>query len=157
MSTYWQPVVQCKNPDCFFGKPTLLPFPGLPTMSEAQPDWPADDWKPYLICMHCGTGHIYSRPDVEWTGANNKNGLREHHQIQLVELPCADKTCNHPVKVHLSFDDTLHEKDRDRMLETGAKGAVCEKGHPPAKPLRISRSLFVSAIRRPRTAVTQPT
>jgi|HubBroStandDraft_6_1064221.scaffolds.fasta_scaffold482940_2 hypothetical protein len=154
-SEYWQPIVQCKNPECFSGKPTFLPFPNLPTMNEAQPDWPADDWQPFLICMHCGIGHIYSRDDVEWSAANNKNGLRENQLIQYAELKCAQKTCGHPVKVYLKFDDTMNDKDRDRMLETGTVGATCEQGHPPAKPFRIIKSLFVSAIRRYRPTVLQ--
>jgi hypothetical protein len=54
----------------------------------------------------------------------------------------------------LSFDDTMNERDRNRILETGSKGASCEAGHPPAKPLRVNRSLFVSAIRRHRPSVT---
>ena len=155
LAGYWQPVVQCKNPECFSGKPTFLPFPNLPTMGEAQPEWPADDWKPFLICMHCGLGHTYSKEDVEWSGANNKHGLREHHSIQFVELPCAEKNCGLPVKVYLRFDNTMNEKDRDRLLETGTKGASCEAGHSPAKPLRVTRSLFVNAIRRYRPSVLQ--
>lgn len=157
LTEYWQPLVQCKNPECFSGKPTFLPFPSLPAMSEAQPEWPSDDWMPFLICRHCGVGYYYSRSDVEWSGANNKHGLRENQSIQLVELPCAGKGCGLLVKVHLSFDDTMNEKDRNRILETGSKGASCEAGHPPAKPLRVNRSLFVSAIRRHRPSVTLPT
>jgi hypothetical protein len=154
---YWQPVAQCKNPECFSGKPTFLPFPNLPTMSEAQPEWPVDDWKPFLICMHCGRGYGYSKDDVEWSSANNKHGLREHHLIQFVELACAEQSCGHPVKVYLRFDDTISEKERDKLLETGTKGSSCEAGHPPAKPLRVTRSLSVSAIRRYRPSVAQAT
>lgn len=152
---YWQPVAQCKNPDCFSGKPIFLPFPNLPTISEAQPEWPADDWKPFLICMHCGLGYTYSKDDVEWSGANNKHGLREHHLLQFVELDCAGQGCDQAVKVYLRLDDTTSEKDRDKLLETGTKGALCEAGHPPAKPLRVIRSLFVSAIRRYRPSLVQ--
>lgn len=152
---YWQPVAQCKNPDCFSGKPIFLPFPNLPTISEAQPEWPADDWKPFLICMHCGLGYTYSKDDVEWSGANNKHGLREHHLLQFVELACAGQGCDQAVKVYLRLDDTTSEKDRDKLLETGTKGAACEAGHPPAKPLRVIRSLFVSAIRRYRPSLVQ--
>jgi hypothetical protein len=105
--------------------------------------------------MHCGRGYSYSKDDVEWSGANNKHGLREHHLLQFVELACAEQSCSLPVKVYLRLDDTMGEKDRDRLLETGSKGALCEAGHPPAKPLRVIRSLFVSAIRRYRPSVAQ--
>jgi hypothetical protein len=152
---YWQPVAQCKNPECFSGKPTFLPFPNLPTIEEAQPEWPVDDWKPFLICMHCGRGYNYSKDDVEWISANNKHGLREHHLIQFVELACAEKSCSLPIKVYLRLDDTISEKERIKLLETGSKGSACESGHPPAKPLHIFRSIFVSAIRRYRPSLVQ--
>lgn len=155
LTEYWQPLAQCKNPECFYGKPTLLPFPNLPTMTEAQPEWPADDWKPFLICMHCGQGYSYSKDDVEWSGANNKNGLREHHSLQYVELACADQSCAHSVKVYMRLDVTVSEKDRDKLLKTGTKGATCEAGHAPANPLRVTRSLAVGAIRRARPTVAQ--
>ena len=155
LSEYWQPVTQCKNPECFSGKPTFLPFPNLPTMNEAQPEWPVEDWKPFLICMHCGRGYSYSKDDVEWSGANNKHGLRENHLIQFVELACAERSCSHSVKVYLRIDDTISEKDRNKLLETGSKGSSCEAGHAPAKPLRVTRSLNVSAIRRFRPSAAQ--
>jgi len=134
---YWQPIVRCKTPDCTFGKPTFLPYPNLPKITEGLPEWPTDDWKPFLICKHCGHGYSYSKTDVEWGSNSNKNGLPENNSVLYIGLECAEKSCESPVEVYLGFDVAKTEKHRDKLLESGALSAVCVKGHSPAEPLAV--------------------
>jgi hypothetical protein len=143
---YWQPVVQCKNPECFFGKPTFLPYPNLPRKTEDPPNWPEDDWKAFLICRHCGHGDTYSKEDVEWGGGQNKNGLPNNSLVLYVELQCAEKCCPLPVRLYLGCDDSKRDKHRDSALLKGSVRAMCEAGHVPKRPLSVIRSIFVNRI-----------
>ena len=143
---YWQPIVHCKNPECFFGKPTFLPYPNLPQVAEAQPEWPADDWTSFLICRHGGHGYHYTKADVEWSSSQNKNGLPGTNLVLYVELRCAQKDCALPVKIHLGFDDSMKDRHRDGMLEKGIDGATCEAGHAPAQPRNVIQSKFVNKM-----------
>src|ERR1700674_2995496 len=143
---YWKPVVRCKSPSCLFGKPTFLPYPNLLEITQDQPKWPTDAWKPFLICKHCGHGYVYSKKDVEWASSQNKSGLPEHNSVLYIELRCAQKDCKLPVKLYLCFDDSKKEKHRDRMLEQGTDNAICEAGHAPAEPLRVIQSTSVNMI-----------
>ena len=143
---YWQPIVRCKNPDCTFGKPTFLPYPNLPKITEGQPAWPKDDWRPFLICKHCAHGYNYSKMDVEWGNSSNRNGLPEYNQVLYIELRCAQKDCKSPVKLYLGFDDSKKEKHRNKILERGNSNAVCAKGHSVAEPLCVLESKSVQLI-----------
>jgi hypothetical protein len=143
---YWQPVVHCKNPECFFGKPTFLPYPGLPQKTEDQPQWPAEAWQAFLICRHCGHGDRYSKQDVEWGAGQNKNGLPETNLVLYVELECAQKGCEHPVKLYLGCDDSKRDKQRDTVLQKESSKAACETGHGPRRPLHVLQSIFVNRI-----------
>jgi hypothetical protein len=143
---YWQPIVRCKTPDCTFGKPTFLPYPNLPKITEDQPEWPTDDWQPFLICKHCGRGYSYSKIDVQWGSNQNKHGLPENNSVLYIGLKCAGKNCEFPVEVYLGFDISKNEKRRNALLESGAVTAVCKNDHPPVEPLEIKWSNSVERI-----------
>jgi hypothetical protein len=134
---YWQPIVRCKTPDCFYGKSTFLPHPNLPEMTELQPEWPPDTWKPFLICKYCGRGYHYSKKDIEWTSSQYESGLPDNDLMLCAELRCANKDCELPVKVYLGSDICKKIRETNSRLKEGNNGAVCEAGHAPAEPLDV--------------------
>jgi hypothetical protein len=143
---YWQPIVRCKTANCLHGKPTFLPFPDLPEVTNTRPDWPPDDWRPFLICKHCGKGYSYSKTDVEWGNSSNKNGLPDNNSVLYIGLKCAEEDCDSPVTVYVGFDIAKDLKDRNRLLDSGSIDALCKKGHPPAEPLNVIWSEFSNWI-----------
>src|SRR4051794_32441477 len=99
---YWQPVVRCKNADC----PTpsaariRLPYSNAPMSTEAQPNWPAADWKLRLICRDCDHWYIYGKNDVEWMKVTmplvEQGGLTFwSNAIECGEPGCNSKTSWH--------------------------------------------------------------
>ena len=85
---YWQPIVRCKTPDCADGNPIYLPHPDLPETTEPQPNWPAENWHPLLVCKFCGRGYHYHAKDVEWISTHFYSGLPQNDLMLLVELHC---------------------------------------------------------------------
>lgn len=105
-----------------------------------------DDWKPFFVCRYCIHGYSYSKKDVDWQASKNKSGLPEHNLVLYIELECAQRDCEFPLKLYLGFDDSKRERHRDRMLDIGSIGAACEKGHTASEPLHVIRSTPVDMI-----------
>jgi hypothetical protein len=134
---YWQPVVRCKTPDCTDGNPIYLPHPDLPETTEPQPNWPAANWRPLLVCKYCGCGYHYCAKDVEWISTHYYTGLPDNDLMLLAELRCAQPDCEHLVKVYLGSDVRKKVREINGKLKTGISDATCEAGHAPANPLDV--------------------
>jgi hypothetical protein len=134
---YWQPVVRCKTQDCVDGNPIYLPHPDLPETTEPQPNWPAENWHPLLVCKYCGRGYRYYTKDVEWISAHYYTGLPDNDLMLLAELRCAQQDCEHLVKVYLGSDVRKKIREINGKLKTGIGEATCDAGHAPAYPLDV--------------------
>jgi hypothetical protein len=134
---YWQPVVRCKTPDCVDGNPIYLPHPDLPETTEPQPNWPAENWHPLLVCKYCGRGYHYYAKDVEWISTHYYTGLPDNDLMLLAELRCAQPNCEHLVKVYLGSDVRKKIREINGKLKTGIDDATCDAGHAPAYPLDV--------------------
>ena len=134
---YWQPVVRCKTLDCVDGNPIYLPHPDLPETTEPQPNWPAENWHPLLVCKYCGRGYRYYAKDVEWVSTHHYTGLPDNDLMLLAELRCAQPDCEHLVKAYLGSDVRKKIREINGKLKTGIDDATCDAGHGPAYPLDV--------------------
>src|SRR5580658_3140348 len=93
---YWQPVVRCKTSDCVDGNPIYLPHPDLPETTEPQPNWPAENWHPLLVCKYCGRGYRYYAKDVELVSTHHYTGLPDN------DLNASTRTALCPTRLRTS-------------------------------------------------------
>ena len=103
---YWQPVVRCKTPECTDGNPIYLPLPDLPETHEGQPNWPAENWHPFLVCKYCGFGYHYYAKDIEWTNTHYFTGLPDNDLMLLAELLLRQPDCEQLIKSLLALRRT---------------------------------------------------
>jgi len=143
--SYWIPTVNCKNPDCLFGKPTFLPYPSQVVVSPNHPNWPEDGWKAFLVCQHCGHGYEYTAQDVRW-GGNANPGLPPHNIFVCVEVKCAQKDCEFPLKIYMFVGEDVPKKTVHEKVLGGSSKASCQKGHTQAFPATVVKTTTVHRI-----------
>ena len=144
--SYWTPVVRCKTPGCAEGNPIYLPHPDLPESTEPRPNWPPEDWHPFLVCKYCGRGYRYSAKDLEWLSTHYWRGLPDNDLMLLAELRCAQPGCPHLVKVYLGSDVRKKIREVNGKLKTGIVDATCDAGHPPADPLDADQIVSIDEV-----------
>ncbi len=135
MTPVLAPTVYCKNPNCLFAsQPILLPFPNPPGVFEGQSGWPTDTWKAYIACFECGLVYEYLAQDVRWGVHDSQflNQLQIHQAFHELEIECAQKGCELPIKIHVyTGSGTTIDGVIEKLLEGNFRALRCPSRHSP--------------------------
>ena len=124
---YLCPVIVCKNQGCE-SQPIRLPYPNPPKASDARPEWPNSDWKPFIACLECGHSYVYTGEDVHWAAFETQELGRWKTWVKYA-LQCPDADCGLPIEFYVYVVGAIEPKILWERIYAAKQRPTCEKGH----------------------------
>jgi len=124
---YLCPVIVCKNQGCG-SQPIRLPYPNPPDTTEARPDWPNSNWKPFVACFECGHSYVYAAEDVHWGVFETQELGRRRTWVKYV-LQCAYSDCGLPIEFYVCVVGTIEPEILWERIHAAKQRPICEKHH----------------------------
>jgi len=131
--TYWNWMVQCKNPACATQIELLRPnF----TVEVGDPIWyPKVDFRMLLLCPVCG--FVYAYNGVEFRAAQLPNAaqyLSRTSSLSSVVFQCAEDNCAVLTTMYTHGEDQQDPGEVVKKMERGRISIECPSGHPLKLP-----------------------